>query len=118
MGKTTYLVILQNETETGSSGGLLTAETMKVSNGEIGAMTFHLLILGNYHDMWRITQCLNQIYMWTSSTYECWMWVNEARVQDVGLYPGLKYINGICSTMAHRARNFSCKIPCLRSGGD
>ena len=92
---TTFLVLLQNETEMRSSGGLLTAfGTAQISNGEIGDFSLQ--------DTWNL-----QYYLWdlVSSGYIYQMphdnihgqeflmnngcGSTEARVQDSGMYPDL-----------------------------
>lgn len=89
--ETTYLVILQNETEMRSSGGLLTSfGTIKVVNGEIGDDISLTDTWQLQYDMWRIGLAMprnniyGQAYLMNANCG-----ATEARVQDVGLYPDL-----------------------------
>lgn len=88
---TTYLLILQNETEMRASGGLLTAfGTVEVVNGEISDDLSLTDTWQLQYDMWRIglpmprNNIYGQAYLMNSGCG-----ATEARVQDVAMYPDL-----------------------------
>lgn len=106
--ETTYLVILQNETEMRSSGGLLTAfGTIKVSNGEIDDDISLTDTWQLQYDMWRIglpmprNNIYGQSYLMNSGCG-----ATEARVQDVGLYPDLNISIGYFQEYYDRVRRY------------
>lgn len=113
-GETTYLVILQNETEMRSSGGLLTAfGTMKVSNGEIADDISLTDTWQLQYDMWRIGLPMPKSNIYgQAALMNAGCGANEARVQDVGLYPDLNISMGYVQQYYDRARKyFPAKYP-------
>lgn len=105
---TTYLVILQNETEMRSSGGLLTAfGTLKVTNGEIADNISLIDTWQLQYDMWRIglpmprNNIYGQSYLMNSGCG-----ATEARVQDSAMYPDLNISMGYFKEYYDRVRAY------------
>lgn len=110
-----YLVVLQNETEMRSSGGLLTAYGhLTMSNGEIGEITLS--------DMWNLEKYVSwtlgidvgyrniygQDYLMYGSngviTWQCGS--NYLRAQDSGIYPDLKLTMNMLSDYYNVAKRY------------